>query len=90
MSDAWEVQATSRFRRDLHRLPPRIAAAIVEYVTEVLPANPAQMSKPLTGELAGLRSARRGDYRVLLELDEGAGVVILLRVAHRAHIYRPE
>lgn len=90
MSEAWNVQVTSRVRRDLHRLPPRAAAAIVAFVTEVLPANPAQMSKPLTGELGGLRSARRGDYRVLLEIHESERVVVLLRVAHRAHVYRPD
>lgn len=33
--------------------------------------------------------ARRGDYRVILRLDDPARVVILHRVAHRAHVYRP-
>ncbi len=63
--------------------------AVVEFVTAVLPDNPARMSKPLTGDLEGYRSARRGDYRVILRLDEEAGIVILHRVAHRAHAYRP-
>ncbi|MGL4745285.1 MAG: type II toxin-antitoxin system RelE family toxin [Dermatophilaceae bacterium] len=85
----WEVTATSRFERDLARLPPRIATAVVEFVTIVLPTNPARMSKPLGGDLDGLRSARRGDYRVLLRLDDARRVVILHRVAHRAQVYRP-
>jgi mRNA interferase RelE/StbE len=89
VSDApWGIQVTSRFRRDLHRLPPRVATAVAEYVTAVLPENPLRLSKPLTGEFEGLRSARRGDYRVLFEVDEDARIVVLLRVAHRAHIYR--
>jgi mRNA interferase RelE/StbE len=86
----WDVQITSRFRRDLHRLPPRIAAAIVEYVTAVLPESPSRLSKALTGELAGLRSARRGDYRVIFDIDESAHTIVLFRVAHRAHVYRPD
>jgi mRNA interferase RelE/StbE len=85
----WQVTATSRFDRDLARLPPRIAMAVVEFVTAALPDNPARMSKPMTGDLEGYRSARRGDYRVILRLDDEAQVVILLRVAHRAHAYRP-
>lgn len=89
MSEAWAVEATSAFRRDLHRLPPRIATAIVAFVTENLPENPARLSKPLTGQLSGLRSARRGDYRVVFDLDEAAHVVVLHRVDHRAHVYRP-
>ena len=88
--EPWQVSATSRFQRDLDRLPPRIATAVVEFVTGVLPDNPAPLSKPLTGDLDGYRSARRGDYRVILRLDEEAQVVILHRVAHRAHVYRPQ
>jgi mRNA interferase RelE/StbE len=64
--------------------------AVVEFVTAVLPENPARMSKPLTGDLHGYRPARRGDYRVILRLDDDARVVILHRVAHRAHAYRPQ
>lgn len=94
MSDAnggppWQVEATGRFQRDLGRLPPRVATAIVEFVTAVLPQNPARMTKPLVGDLEGLRSARRGDYRVIVRLDDQARIVILHRVAHRAHSYRP-
>lgn len=83
------VEATGRFQRDLGRLPPRVAAAIVEFVTTVLPQNPVRMTKPLVGDLKGFRSARRGDYRVIVRLDDHARAVILHRVAHRAHAYRP-
>ncbi len=90
MDSGWDVRVSSRFKRDLHRLPPRVAAAVVEYVTVVLPENPHRMSKGLTAELEGLRSARRGDYRVLFEIDEEVRAIVLLRVAHRAHVYRHE
>lgn len=85
----WDVVATSRFDRDLDRLPPRVATAIVEFVTAVLPQNPPRMTKPLIGDLDGYRSARRGDYRVIVRLDDAAHLVVLHRVAHRAHVYRP-
>jgi mRNA interferase RelE/StbE len=85
----WQVTATSRFDRDLARLAPRIATAVVEFVTAALPDNPGRMGRPLTGDPEGYRSARRGDYRVILRLDEDSRVVVLHRVAHRAHVYRP-
>ena len=66
----------------------KIAAAIVEFITTTLPTNPERMSKPLRYELEGLRSARRGDYRVLFELDHDAGVLLVVRIAHRADAYR--
>lgn len=87
--DPWAVSADSTFQRDLNRLPPRIATALVEYVTAVLPQDPVRMSKPLRGDLEGLRSARRGDYRILLELEHDRRTIHLIRADHRAHIYRP-
>jgi mRNA-degrading endonuclease RelE of RelBE toxin-antitoxin system len=46
------------------------------------------MSKPLRYELEGLRSARRGDYRVLFSLDPESRTLLVVRVAHRADAYR--
>lgn len=88
MSEPYRIEIDAPARRQLHRLPPRIAIAIAVFITEVLPANPQRMTKPLTGELEGLRSARRGDYRVLVELDETAKVVHVVRIAHRRDVYR--
>lgn len=84
----YRVQVSAPARRQLHRLPDRVALAIVEFITVVLPDNPARLSKPLTGQLEGLRSARRGDYRVLLWIDEDESTVVIVRVAHRADAYR--
>lgn len=82
------VEWTSPARRDMGRLPSRIASAVITYVDERLSANPERLSKELRGELTGLRSARNGDYRVLYRLD--AETLWVLRVAHRAHTYRPK
>lgn len=89
MTAAYRLQVSASARRQLHRLPERAAVAIVEFMTTVLLENPTQTSKPLTGELEGLRSARRGDYRVLLWIEEDTQPVVIVRVAHRAHAYRP-
>ncbi len=86
---AYHVQVTSAGRRDLHRLPTGVAAAIVEFITGPLADDPWRLSKPLRGELADYRTARRGDYRVILRIDEPAWVVLIAHIAHRAHIYRP-
>ncbi len=88
MTSRYQVQVTAFARRQLQRLPERVAVAIVEFITGVLPQNPSRLSKPLTGELEGLRSARRGDYRVLLWFREAESTVVVVRVAHRADAYR--
>ena len=51
--------------------------------------NPQRAGKPMLGELEGLRSARRGDYRVIYEIDEGEKTIIVHRVQHRRDVYRP-
>nr|WP_322753803.1 MULTISPECIES: type II toxin-antitoxin system RelE/ParE family toxin [unclassified Frankia] len=80
---------TATARRDLQRVPPRIVPAIVEFVFGDLAAAPQRVGKPLERELSGSFSARRGPYRVLYRIDEDAKLVTLLRIAHRADVYRP-
>ena len=89
MTSVYEVRIASAARRQLSRLPARSAVAVVEFITTVLPQDPLRLSKPLTGEFEGLRSARRGDYRVLIEVDEATHTVLVVRIAHRAEAYRP-
>lgn len=89
MTDGYTVQVSSEAVRGLGRLPAKVASAIVEFVTVTLVENPQRLSKPLRGDLEDYRSARRGDYRVLIRIDEDARTVLVVRVDHRAHAYRP-
>jgi mRNA interferase RelE/StbE len=85
----WQVQVTSPALKGFRRLPEKPATAIVEFVTGVLADNPYRLSKPLTNELLGLRSARRGDYRVLFTLDIDEHTLYLHRIEHRSDVYKP-
>lgn len=70
-------------------LPEPVAAAVVEFLTGALVENPHRVGKQLRGELAGIRSARRGTYRILYRINEDAREVVVLRVEHRGDAYRP-
>jgi mRNA-degrading endonuclease RelE of RelBE toxin-antitoxin system len=85
----YEIGLSGEARRDLHRLPAKVATAVVKFITAPLAAEPARLSRPLGADLAGVRSARRGDYRVLIRIDEAAGTVLVVRIDHRAQVYRP-
>lgn len=89
MTEPYQVNVDPAARRALHRLPGKVAAAIVEFITGPLADNPQRVSKPLGRDLTGYRSARRGDYRVLLMIDEPSRVVLVTHVDHRADVYRP-
>jgi len=84
----YRVEVDRPARRDLDRLPHKIAAAIVEFITGTLADDPHRLSKPLRAELASYRSARRGDYRVLLRIDNDQHAILIVAINHRAHIYR--
>ena len=50
---------------------------------------PRRVGHPLWRELTGMWSARRGAYRIVYELNEAELVVNVLRIDHRADVYRP-
>lgn len=90
MSDpAWELIVAASAERPLARLPGRVAPAIVEFMLGPLSENPHRVGHPLQRELEGLWSARRGAYRVVYEIDEARHCVTVLRIDHRADVYRP-
>lgn len=76
---------TATAQRQLGRLPERYALAIVEFLTGPLVENPLVVGRELHGPL-GQRSARRGVYRVIYRIENDQ--VIVLRVDHRADVYR--
>ena len=84
----WSVELARSAIRDLDRMPPRIAPAVVEFIYGPLAENPRRVGKPLRDEFAGLWSARRGAYRVLYELEDATIRIVVIRIAHRAHAYK--
>jgi len=44
--------------------------------------------KPLSGPLIGQHRLRVGDYRIVYLIDDPAGVVHVLKIAHRSEAYR--
>jgi len=69
-------------------LPEAVAAAVLEFVTGALLENPHRVGTQLRGDLAGVRAARRGTYRVLYRINDAEGEVVVLRVEHRRDAYR--
>ena len=74
--------------RTLARLPAGVAAAIVEFLVGPLLESPQQVGKPLQRELAGYHSARRGAYRIVYRIATDEHVVRVVRIEHRADVYR--
>jgi len=84
----YELKLAASAERMLARLPEFAAAAIVEFVTGPLVDNPHRVGKPLGLELEGYHSARRGAYRVVYRIIESDRIVRVVRIDHRADVYR--
>ena len=82
------VAWTPTSRRTLARLPEKIATVAVEFSYGSLTENPHRVGKPLKHGLAGLHSARRGDYRVIYRIDDHLHAVTIMAIEHRYDIYR--
>ncbi len=83
------LRVTGPAERQLNRLPEGTAAAIVEFMLGALLENPHALGEELQRELSGMRSARRGVYRIIYEIDDAGHLVIVFRIEHRAMAYRP-
>jgi mRNA interferase RelE/StbE len=91
--EAYALSLASSARRVFVEGPPRglplaVAAAVTEFLTGPLLDNPHRVGKRLTRELGGYHSARRGAYRVICRIDETERTVHVVRIDHRADVYR--
>ena len=85
---AYEVEITPEGLRHLDQLPDKVRAAVLEAIFGTIAQNPQRSGKPIRGELVGLYSARRGDFRVIYEVDEQTKTVLVHRAQHRRSVYR--
>ncbi len=88
MTTGYEVRISARAERDLLRLPEKIGAACLEFIFGPLADEPQRVGGPLSGQLIGMRSARRGSYRIIYKIDEQRHQVGIVHIDHRGDVYR--
>ena len=86
MSKPYEVVLAADVVRSIRRLPKQYQASVIAALGAL--ATDPRLGKPLVGELSGIWSLRRGDYRLLYRIDDGARRIEVARVGHRREIYR--
>ena len=85
----YEVEITPEGLRHLNQLPEKVRDAALAAIFGPIAENPQRLGRRLLGELEGLYSARRGDYRIIYEIFEGEDTVLIHRIQHRRDVYRP-
>lgn len=88
MPEPFAISWSASAQRDLTKLPEKVATAVVEFIYGGLADNPNRVGHELALELAGVHSARRGDFRVLYRIAEDQKVATIINIDHRADVYR--
>ncbi len=77
---------TKEAKKNIEKLDPSVKKLIRKAV-ESLAVDP-EKGKPLSYELAGLRSLRTSDYRVIYRIRGGELLIIVIALGHRREIYK--
>ena len=86
---AFQISWTPTAQRNLRKVPTKVGHAVIEFVYGPLAENPQRVGKALRLDLAGLLSARRGDFRVIYRVDAVSNLVEIVAIEHRRDAYRP-
>jgi mRNA interferase RelE/StbE len=81
----YSVRVANSFERDLRKLRQEDGGRIWRALEEIQESPYAY--KPLGGQLAGTRSARVGNLRVLYIIEEKERRIVLLHAGHRERVY---
>lgn len=84
---SWRLEVTDRAERDLMALPIRDAEAVRRALDQPL-LDPRTIDFRKLAGRQGQWRLRVGRWRVILELDNAAGLMRVLRVVPRAEAYR--
>lgn len=77
---------TEEAKKKIEKLDPSIKK-IIKKAIESLQTNPLK-GKALSYELAGLRSLRTSDYRIIYRIKEKQLIIIVISVGHRREVYK--
>jgi mRNA interferase RelE/StbE len=83
---AYRILYTREAKKSVEKLDPAVRK-LVRKAIESLAFDP-EKGKPLSYELAGLRSLRASDYRVIYRIRDGELLIIVVAVGHRREIYK--
>lgn len=87
---AWRIELTDSARKTLKKIDPPVARRISTYLRERIATadEPRDLAKSLQGELGQYWRFRVGDYRLVCDIQDDVLRVLVIRIAHRKHVYR--
>jgi len=85
----YQVKAASRrVEKEIAALPHQIRDRVIQAIRKLSDDPRPRGARKLGGEMRGAWRIRVGDYRVLYDIEDDQGLVIVLAVLHRREAYR--
>jgi mRNA interferase RelE/StbE len=86
----WAIDYTQTARNQIKKLDRPVSKRILDFMDNRVAKqeDPRALGKPLSGPLGTLWRYRVGDYRILCEIQHSAVRILVIRIGHRAEVYR--
>jgi mRNA interferase RelE/StbE len=88
---AWKVELDPAAERELDKLDAQHACRILAFLHERVAAldDPRSIGEALKGSRLGIYwKYRVGDYRVITSIEDGALLILVVRIGNRREVYR--
>lgn len=87
---AWQIEFSQRAARDLQSLDPPLQRRVLSFLRQrIAPADdPRSTGKALTSDFAGRWRYRVGKLRLICQIEDTQGRVLVLLIGQRGEIYR--
>jgi mRNA interferase RelE/StbE len=76
---SYKIVIQSPAQRDINRLPPKVANAVLHFIYYTLAKNPYRVGKSLRWEWEGYYTARRLSYRIVYCINDEQIVVDVVK-----------
>jgi mRNA interferase RelE/StbE len=86
----WRIEFDPAAAKELKKLGATPARRIVEFLSTRIAHldDPRSLGEALKGRLGELWKYRIGDYRLIVDIQDGVLLILVVRVGHRREIYK--
>ena len=88
---AWRIEVSDEAKKQLAKMGRVEAKRVTAFLRQRVASldDPRQIGGPLEGaHFAGLWRYRVGDYRILVDIQDGKLIVLVVGIGHRGEVYR--
>lgn len=87
----WDLKFDEGAQKDLAKLDKQVAKRITTFLVDRVAAldDPRSLGEALKGsKLGDFWKYRVGDYRIIVNIEDGALLVLVLKIGNRREVYR--